>query len=493
MRTILFLDDWPLQDYRGLVRRWFQAEPWPGYVHWHDRLLAYSSVSTVLRAPETGQWHMWGTGTTRRDQGDEGTGMCLYNSTDGLDWQPALQEPRVDRGATPQAAHIVFSGEYSGSGAPFYDAREPDPTRRYKLAYSDLSPRPVAPEGACRIATSPDGIHWNMDRQAVWREQHTDTLFSILDNPYTGQYQFTGRPILGDRRVALYQTRDWRTFAKPLVIVHPDPLDPPCVEFYGMPHFLYEGYLVGLLWRMHSTYAEGTIPSRMRGRVDCELAYSINGIQWNRTNRQSILPDQHFGGYAFGSEYPSSLVLDDEGWLRLYTTSCVGEHNDGRKFAPDEVIAYVTVSRWRRDGFCALESASDIGQMTLRPLIARGGEILLNAITGRFGKIRAELRMVPDNKPIPGYELENAIPWQGDDHFAKLRWKERDTTDPFRGEPFRLYLELDQARVYAVRTDADLLYGWVPETNLAGDYIPNELPGLKAGREGAYPKKAEES
>ena len=35
----------------------------------------------------------------------------------------------------------------------------------------------------------------------------------------------------------------------------------------------------------------------------------------------------------------------------------------------------------------------------------------------------------------------------------------------------RLFLELEQSRLYAVRVNADLAYGFVPETSLAGDYI----------------------
>jgi len=47
------------------------------------------------------------------------------------------------------------------------------------------------------------------------------------------------------------------------------------------------------------------------------------------------------------------------------------------------------------------------------------------------------------------------------------------TLDPLDGQPFKLYLELEQARLYALRADVDLVYGFVPETSLAGDYIPN--------------------
>ena len=460
MRTILFLDDWPILARHGVDRRWFEAEPWPNTPPWHDPLLAYASVSSVMRDPHGGGWRMWGGGMITRDRGDEGFGLCAYESDDGLNWQPARQDPLVDKNATHGASHIVFSGEFSGGGAVFHDERETDPARRYKLPYTDLSPNPVdASYGTCRVAVSPDGIRWTIDRDAVWRRQHTDTLFSVQYNPYTGMYQWTGRPILGDRRVALDQTRDWKHFEKPQVIVHPDPADMPGVEFYGMPHFFYD--LAG--------------STRFMGRVDAELTYSINGLAWNRTNRQPFLPDRGWGGDSFGSEYPAAMVMDDDGWLRVYTTSCVGEHNDGGKFAADEAIAQVIVSRWRRDGFCALESHSDTGSILMRGLLPRGGQVLLNATTGRFGRIRAELRDL-QNQAIPGYELARSLPVTGDGHLLPLRWQDgdifRDTLDPLGGQPFKLYLELEQARLYAVRVEADLVYGFVPETDLAGAYTP---------------------
>lgn len=477
MRTILFLDDWPILNRQGVDRRWFAAEPWPGVEPWHDTELAYCSVSSVLRDPQTGGWRMWGSGCASRDRGDEGFGLTAYGSPDGLDWQPLRQDPPVDRSATKRAPHIVFSGEFSGGGAVLLDEREADPARRYKLPYTDLSPNPVdSSYGTCRVAVSPDGIHWTIDREAVWRWQHTDTLFSALFNPYTGMYQWTGRPILGDRRVALDQTRDWKRFERPQVIVHPDPTDSPGVEFYGMPHFLYEGTFIGFLWRMWGAPNDVEGSTRFMGPVDAELTYSVNGLCWNRTNRQPFLPDRGWGAEGFGSEYPSAMVVDDDGWLRVYTTSCIGEHNDGGKFAARETIAYITVSRWRRDGFCALQSHSDTGSILMRGLLPHGGPILLNATTRRFGRIRAELRDL-QNQALPGFELAHSVPLTGDGHFLPLRWQEgttvRETLEPLGGRPFKLYLEMEQARLYAVRVDADLVYGFVPERNLAGEYIPD--------------------
>jgi hypothetical protein len=479
MRTILFLDDWAILTRRGVDRRWFAAEPWPDVAAWRDPRLDYASVTAVRRDPTSGAWRMWGAGSTDRRRLDEGIGLTAYESSDGFDWKPLLQDPPRDKNATPQAAHIVFSGEHAAHGSPYFDARETDPRRRYKMPYSDLSKNPIdASYGTCRIAVSPDGIQWTIDKDAVWRRQHTDTLFSVAFNPYTNRYQWTGRPILGDRRIAIYQTADWRDFDRPQVVLHPDPLDMPGVEFYGMPHFLYEGTFIGLLWRMWGADDDVVGSTRFKGRVDAELTYSVNGLAWNRTDRKNFLPDRGLGKDNFGSEYPTAVVQDEAGWLRLYTNSYVGEHADWPKFAPDEPINRVTVSRWRRDGFCALESHSDKGTVLLRGLAPRGGRLLVNATTGRFGRIRAELRGL-DNKPLPGYELDKSVPVTGDGHFLPLRWQDggdaRETLDPLGGRPFKAFLELEQARLYAVRVDADLVYGFVPEKDLAGDYIPGRM------------------
>jgi hypothetical protein len=176
------------------------------------------------------------------------------------------------------------------------------------------------------------------------------------------------------------------------------------------------------------------------------------------------------------------MVLDDEGWLRIYTASVLGEHANraGRMPELPHGPAFLTVSRFRRDGFCALESAGDVGEVLLRAVIPHGGKILLNATCGVGGRIRAELRD-PSGKVHPGFELEKSIPIRGDGHFLPLQWKDgdgvRDTVDSLVRpdkwkQRFMLYLELEQARLYAVRVDADLLYGWVPLKNLAGEIVP---------------------
>lgn len=488
MRTVLFFDDWSLHHTQDIQRRWFRAEPWPGLDPQTDRLLPAHSFGypQVHRSAEG--WVMWAHGFSpevKDNAGDEGVGIFRYVSQDGLLWRPddrwdgPVARPTENTGGI---RHEVFRGEYSAHGChPFLDEREPDPARRYKAAYSDVSRHPVdSSYGASRMAVSPDGIRWTIDRAGIWRQQHTDTCNIIAWNPYTEKYQFTARAILGDRRVALFQTRDWKTFEKPMIVMHPDPMDPP-VEFYGMPQFFYEGYFVGFLWREHAgsdDFHGGS--TRGGGRVDAELTYSINGVNWMRCNRENFMPDRGFGKGGILSDYPCSMIEDDDGWLRVYACSCVGEHANPKAFSEGEARTWLNVSRWRKDGFCALETHAGKGRILTKCYLPRGDRILLNATVAQLGYIRAELRN-NRNQVIPGFELDKCVPIEGDGHALPLQWRKGDGVvsmpAPGNGVAFRIYFEMEQARLYALRLDADLLYGFVPETTMNGDYIPNNIDG----------------
>lgn len=478
MRTVLFLDDWSLHHTQGLQRRWFKAEPWPDLDPVTDRALPQHCYGYPQVQRNADGWVMWTHGfspAVKDSMGDEGVGLFRYVSRDGLVWTPACTT------ADP-LSYEVFRGEHSAHGChPFHDVRETDPARRYKAAYSDVSRHPVdSSYGASRMAVSPDGIRWSIDRAGIWRQQHTDTCNIIAWNPYTEKYQFTGRAILGDRRVALYQTRDWKTFEKPMIVVHPDPMDPP-VEFYGMPQFFYEGYFLGFLWRQHAgadDFHGGS--TRGGGRVDAELTYSINGVNWMRCNRENFMPDRGFGRQSFLSDYPTSMVEDEDGWLRVYACSSVGEHANPKPLNAGEARTSLTIARWRKDGFCALETHAGKGRILTKCYIPRQGAIVLNATVTRLGTLRAELRD-NRNKVLPGFELDNCVPVEGDGHALPLQWRRGDGVvsmpEPGNGKAFRIYFEMEQARLYAMRLDADLLYGFVPETTMNGDYIPNNIDG----------------
>ena len=483
MAVILFFDDWAIQHSHGLERRWFRAEPWPGTGIFHDPALKRSFHElSIIRDEPKGSWRMWSYGLTHEGR----SGKFLYTSNDGLNWSPA--DCGSSRKGFPN--NLVFTGNTGVGGACVVkDEIDPDAQQRYKMVYVDTLPGQPDKQNYGQIAISADGIQWHPLPGSAWANHHVDTFHCTRFNPFTQRWQWTSRMISGDRRIALYQTSDFHNFHKPDIIIHPDPDDPPCVEFYGMPHFFYGDHAVGFLWRMHSSFDEVSTSHRMRGKVDNELVYSVNGLSWNRTNRECLTPDYGFGPDCPRCVYPQEMVLDDDGWLRIYSSIHFGEHADNGRCKPDEPISSMTISRLRRDGFCALETSSDTAFLTLRPLVSRGGQITLNAVTARFGSIRAELCSVPDNTPIPGFEMDNSLPVEGDGHFLPLRWKERDSIDAFRDQPFRLHLRLDRARLYAVRTSSEYLYESHIHLNQAGNFLPDANPEFfSPNRSNAYPR-----
>jgi len=78
----------------------------------------------------------------------------------------------------------------------------------------------------------------------------------------------TARPALNDRRIAIYETRDWRTFSPPELALQADALDTPHAEIYGMPVIPYEHMFVGLLWVYHTDPTVNAENKFRMGKVD---------------------------------------------------------------------------------------------------------------------------------------------------------------------------------------------------------------------------------
>ena len=123
MRTILFFDDWMIQNSRNLERKWLRAEPWPGHQPSFDRSLQYSYVvPTIHFDADEKLWQMWAGGVQKLSDecgaGDGIHGVFLYESKDGLDWRPRVFDPPVDKRASRDLSHLVFSS-CAYEGPPF--------------------------------------------------------------------------------------------------------------------------------------------------------------------------------------------------------------------------------------------------------------------------------------------------------------------------------------------------------------------------------------
>ena len=440
MKTFLFLDDWMLDSYRDVVRRFGRPEPVDV-----DPVPFMGNYATVLYDPERGCYRAWYNRQIKRG-GKKVWVLCLAESPDGYCWEQTRPE-------------VVLSGFTSASGAAvFYDPYDPDPQRRYKAAFSDR----VDGRDLGLTACSPDGVHWNIDAEHPFftRQGGVDTFLKPLFNPFRGWYQISARPSVLDRRVAMVTSPDFVRWGEPQLVLQPDPLDEPCLQFYGMPAFLYEDVFIGLLWCHHTNQEEREWGGcKMAGTIDCELAYSYDGLCWNRADRQPFLGCTEPGTYGCGSIYPHSLVVEKD-QIRIYSCGTLVDHSLEEPPEGYESVGALLVHRLRRDGFAYLEPRAGWGQVTMRCVQPRDGKITIN-FCAPFGEVLAQISD-PHGRPIPGYGFEDCVPLTGDKLAAPLRWKERGDASKLIGKHVRLEFRLFQARLYAVRWEAEPWYGDFP-------------------------------
>ena len=276
-----------------------------------------------------------------------------------------------------------------------------------------------------------------------------------------------------DRRIALCETRDWRSFSEPRLAMATDALDTPLAEVYGMPVFPYGRYFVALLWLYHvAPQVEGQSAHTFRdGRVDCQLAYSLDGRYFQRGPRAPFIatgePDQPHHGCV----YPTALLALPDGSLRIYAGASVREHG-----YRDPGLGAIVAFSLRRDGFVYLESAGGRGTVGTRPLLWRGGEMELNA-QSPGGTVRVQITDI-HGAPLEGFAFEDCAPFRGDDPAWRPAWTSGVTMGTLAGRPLRVEVELTHARLYALRGDLRMLTAFDSSALAEQGLVPPDRPGF---------------
>jgi hypothetical protein len=100
----------------------------------------------------------------------------------------------------------------------------------------------------------------------------------------------------------LITSKDLVTWTQPVVILRPDELDP--TMFYGMPVTKYQGVYLGFLQMFYSCsdpVREVSLPGPKSHQIDIQLAWSRDGIDWERhPERPIFLETGAPGSYDWG-------------------------------------------------------------------------------------------------------------------------------------------------------------------------------------------------
>ena len=460
MTTILFFDDWLLETHQNIVRKmgvpqWVREADFADPYTNPDPLFARSCYyPSVFWDEGFGRWRAFYTVWAKALNGI--ATLATAESDDGIHWEVPDLSMRFPNGSRIMKNEIFIAGRGNEAGAVYLDLRDPDPERRYKLLYL---PGPYTDYvnngiGKNRLAVSADGYDWIPVEGVEWGDWLSDTANWTYYNEQRESYVSVVRAHWGDRRVSFIETRDWKHWSKPEVVVHPDPLDPPLVQYYGMPVAPYEGMYIGLLWMVFCDPLEIRADKR-RGPVDCQLAYSYNGWHFNRTFREPFIALNEPGLPGCGSIYPSDICVDKDNVIRIYSNAWKTEHHCYRD--PRNDVTGLMMHTLRLDGFMYLESRTSVGSLMTKCIKFRTPELKLN-VQVPSGDASVQISD-HDGVPIDGLTFDDCIPFTGDDLFWEPVWKSGKSIKDILNKPVRIEVRMYRGRLYAIRAGfAELEY-----------------------------------
>lgn len=446
MRAIFFLDDWML-DGRQDVERVFPA-PQPGVLQGAEDL---GPCTTIVYDPERKLFRAWSklVGVTTAQ---------LHESEDGVSWRPTEHK----RELYPKQNYFEQTW--------FYDPWDPDPARRHKMIAWPYEKNTYGGPGL--IETSPDGINWTLQRDWAWSPPDgngSDTSNNLFYNPFISEYGVICRKFHIDRRIAMVASRDLKTWSRPVILLQPDPSDPPLTQFYGMGVFLYRDeiflgfpqfFRVPNNEQLSEQMQWGNYFYKMSGRVHCELAYSYDGHAWNRTTRHPVILLSEPGEYGGGSIYVRAMAQRPaDGRILVYSRGTLTLHDGGRRDEKGQILPLperyggrrdgLLLHTWRADGFACLESFSNTAMIRTRYLVPHSPELTLN-LQIPFGEARVQV-VDAKNIPVPGFTFADCVPLTGDDIRMPVRWREhQDLKAAQNGKRICLEISFSSGRLYAI-------------------------------------------
>ncbi len=421
---------------------------------------------SVWRDPAGGGWRMiyslkWSPFT-----------LLAATSEDGVHWRP-LDMPDLIPAGGKLAPHHVFTFPHGQGGGVYHDPAATDgfPFKIFGRQDSGgVFPRALADprhrwhavakaEGQKRYMSeavtlgSRDGLRWEILPDGDWAcedwtpEPPVYAFFREADRTHV----IITRPGWGDRRIAQRETRDFRAWSEPELLLQPDALDVAGpVGFYGMPVLRSGPGYVGVLWTFrNSSSAPVNSFNQFFGDFDSELAFSLDGRSFQRGNRQPFIPLNPIPQHGCAQIRASSLVAaGDE--IRIYSEAHRGAHGrEGRvQKASAGPTSAVLLHTLRRDGFMHLRSRGDFARVQTKPLLLQGAILALNALAA-FGEVRFQVTNMK-SEPLPGLSFDDCVPLQYSDALRhELRWKNTSLADHV-GKVVRLELSFRQANIFAL-------------------------------------------
>jgi hypothetical protein len=500
-RTILLVDDHDVLYRAGTERVLHSAtrhsaspviaeeKPWEVAIGW----------TSIYRHPESGLYQLWYqaySGNVAQQKSQQSV-ICYAESLDGLKFDKPNLGLHAFNGDTNNNIVLVGNGGYGDryGAAAIVDPRDPEPARRYKLAYYDWARDGEREYAGLHVAFSPDGIHWTKHpgllnhtayggrgQQPPFADEPAYTETRLADGrvrkswpiPFSmsdavdvfydeprGVFAICGKVWLNGpdgglawkHAMGRIESRDFLAWSKPQLLLTPDDRDPPQLEFHTSPVFFYAGRYLCLNQRLDR---------RPGGGIDIELMISRDGLSWERPFRDiPFLSRGAAGQFDSGSLFTNAtpVILDDEirFYYGAYSSTAIGGGEDIRGRQQQSGVGLAIVPRDRLVGVRPVAKSDQptlkrplehVGQVTLKPLDLAGcREILVNA-NAAAGEIRAEL-LTEDGYRVRGFDKQSSVPMRGDSLRHRALWNAATLGELSPGR-YMLRLHLERPEVFSV-------------------------------------------
>lgn len=442
----LFVDDFLIDDMRGVTRVFHKASLHPGNpVTSPDKPWELEGGFPTAMVFSDGVWYdpadrlfkMW-------YMGGYCARTCYAVSRDGLHWQ----KPSLD---IVPGTNIVLDAARDSTSV-ILDTFEKDASRRFKMlrTYKDRS-QEDSKWFRC-VHFSPDGIHWSEpvnvkpaggDRTTAFynpfRKVWVENLREYV--PFEGaegnmrcrRYRETselGADKRPDRQSPLWIGADTLDPRRPELGVQP--------ELYNLDCAAYESLIIGLfnIW-----------PGQPEDRPKpCYIAlgFSRDGFHWARPTHDAFIPvSERKDDWNWGNVQSAGgccLVVGDE--LYFYFSGRAGV--DG---SSGSGVCATGLATLRRDGFASIEGGTMGGSLTTRPVTFKGSCLFINA-DAADGELLAEVLDQNGDVVMP-FAREECVPVRSDKTVQQVMWRGGDNLSRLAGTPVRFRFWLRNARLYS--------------------------------------------
>lgn len=382
---------------------------------------------------------------------DVGWYLLYATSRDGLAWdKPALGlfAHDGDRDTNIVARDVPNVGV-------FKDPRDPDPARRYKMVYDTGL-------GQLKTRFSSDGIHWGDPVAAKgFAPQNGDTHNNAFWDEAAGTYLWFTKLHLGERLVARAESADFLNWTNNGLVLRSTLDEGRRRQTYCLPVFRYGSVYLG--YAMLYDLGNGRT-------VDCELAWSPDGLRWERVLPGTpLIPRGPKGSCDSECIYAmAGAPVAAGGDLLLFYGGDDFPHTGWKRHC------LPCLARLPLDHFAGYEPADPdkIATVTTRPLRLAGEELRITA-AAEGGRIVARAL------DASGAVVDESEPVAGALHDAALRWK-RGGAAVRAGAELRFRFELEKAVLFAL-----------DGVELVETALPTRLSALREGEWQPRPPVAE--